>query len=103
MPPEVYPTHALMAPFIWMNSLAASSSISGPTLTATGTYVSNSGINDIRMGATGGAPGVTATPSYGVVNNNNAQGAFYMSDFFYFDAVLTVAQIQYLHSNQVYH
>ena len=89
---------------LYMNPAStASSSITGPFLTSTGTYVSNSGINDIRMGATGGAAGVTTTPSYGVVNNSYAQGAFYMSDFYYFDAVLTVAQIQYLHSTQVYH
>ena len=94
----------------------AASSISGPSNTNTVTYVSNSGYNDLRIfgginqnstSTTGLGTSYAGYPySYlytAIGNTTTNSGTQYMSDFYYFDAVLTLDQIKWLHSNQAIH
>jgi hypothetical protein len=87
---------------MYLNSTSvASASISGPGFTGTATYTSNSGINDLRIFGSGKS--LSTTPSYGSSGGNMSVVNHYMSDFYYFDTVLTLTQIRWLHSYQAIH
>ena len=92
-------------------STTAGSSITGPNTTNTTTYNSTPGFNDLRIfgaansNGTGIGSSYTGKP-YSYLNTtlgNTTSADLLMSDFYYFDAVLTLAQIQWLHSNQAIH
>ena len=91
---------------MYLNSTSvASASISGPGYTATVTYASTSNIKDLRIFGSGSK--LTTTPSYSSLSTDswNTMSSYnhYMSDFYYFDAVLSLNQIRWLHSNQTIH
>jgi hypothetical protein len=66
------------------------------------TYSSISNINDLRIfgegySGTSQAPYAKTTFTNPVETDNTT---YYISDFYYFDAILTPEQLQYIHSNQ---
>ena len=88
-------------------STTASASITAPNVTNTTTYTSSSGFDDLRIFGTANSNGTgigttyTGYPySYLNTTLGNSGTTMFISDFYYFDAVLTLAQIRWLHSNQ---
>jgi len=88
----------------------SSSSVTGTSFTGTGTYSSSPGYSDFRIFGSNNANGTglganfTGFPySYLNTSKGNTTATYYISDFYYFDAILTLAQIQWLHSNQAIH